>query len=68
MSAISDLRLFPSQSLTGQRRFVEPDFPHAHQELKRKYVIKHLLWQEYSQQYPDDAYSYAHSAIATSSD
>lgn len=51
--------LFPSQPLTGQRRFVEPDFPTAHQELKRKGVTKQLLWQEYRQQYPDDGYSYA---------
>ncbi|MGB9881029.1 MAG: IS21 family transposase, partial [Anaerolineae bacterium] len=51
--------LFPSQPLTGQRRFVEPDFPNIHQELKRKGVTKQLLWQEYRQQYPDDGYSYA---------
>ena len=31
-------RLFPSQVATGQRRFVDPDFPHIHQELKRKGV------------------------------
>ena len=30
--------LFPSQPLTGQRRFVEPDYPAVHQELKRKSV------------------------------
>lgn len=51
--------LFPSQPLTGQRRFSEPDYPNAHQELKRKGVTKHLLWQEYRQQHPDDGYSYA---------
>lgn len=51
--------LFPSQPLTGQRRFVEPDFPNIHQELKRKGMTKQLLWQEYRQQYPDDGYSYA---------
>lgn len=51
--------LFPSQPTTGQRRFVEPDFPQAHQELKRKGVTKQLLWQEYRQQYPDNGYSYA---------
>jgi len=51
--------LFPSQPATGQRRFVEPDFPGVHQELKHKGVTKQLLWQEYRQQYPDDGYSYA---------
>lgn len=51
--------LFPSQPLTGQRRFTEPDFPQVHQELKGKGVTKQLLWQEYRQQHPDDGYSYA---------
>ena len=51
--------LFPSQPATGQRCFVEPDFPNVHQELKRKGVTKQLLWQEYRQQHPDDGYSYA---------
>lgn len=51
--------LFPSQAATGQRRFIEPDFPSVHQELKRKGVTKQLLWQEYRQQYPDEGYSYA---------
>ena len=51
--------LFPTQPLTGQRRFVEPDFTNAYQELRRKGVTKLLLWQEYRQQYPDEGYSYA---------
>ena len=51
--------LFPTQALTGQRRFAEPDYPTVHQELKRKGVTKQLLWQEYRQQHPDDGYSYA---------
>jgi len=51
--------LFPSQPLTGQRRFSEPDYANVHQELKRKGVTKQLLWQEYRQQHPDDGYSYA---------
>jgi transposase len=51
--------LFPTQPVTGQRRFVEPDFPVIYQSLKRKTVTKQLLWQEYRQQYPDDGYSYA---------
>lgn len=51
--------LFPSQPTTGQRRFTEPDYSNVHQELKRKGVTKHLLWQEYRQRHPDDGYSYA---------
>ena len=51
--------LFPTQAATGQRRFAEPDFPEACQELKRKGMTKLLLWQEYRQRHPDDGYSYA---------
>ena len=51
--------LFPTQAVTGQRRFAEPDFPEVCQELKRKGVTKLLLWQEYRQRHPDDGYSYA---------
>ncbi|VUD69386.1 hypothetical protein TDB9533_04753 [Thalassocella blandensis] len=51
--------LFPSQPASGQRRFVEPDYASAHQELKRKGVTKQLLWQEYREQHPDNGYSYA---------
>ena len=49
--------LFPTQPRTGQRRFIEPDFSEAHQELKRKGVTKQLLWQEYRQKHPQDGYS-----------
>lgn len=51
--------LFPTQPITGQRRFSEPDYPAVHEELKRKGVTKQLLWQEYREQHPDDGYSYA---------
>ena len=51
--------LFPSQPVSGQRRFVEPDYPTVLLELKRKGVTKLVLWQEYRQQHPDDGYSYA---------
>jgi transposase len=51
--------LFPSQPTTGQRRFVEPEFPVLHQELKQKSVTRQLLWQEYREQHPGDGYSYA---------
>ncbi|MCH8866943.1 MAG: IS21 family transposase, partial [Proteobacteria bacterium] len=51
--------LFPTQAVTGQRRFAEPDFPSVCVELKGKGVTLLLLWQEYRQQHPDDGYSYA---------
>jgi len=51
--------LFPTQAVTGQRRFFEPDFAYIHQELSGKGVTRHLLWQEYREQHPDDGYSYA---------
>jgi transposase len=51
--------LFPTQPVSGQRRFTEPDFPAVCQELKGKGVTKLLLWQEYRQRHPDDGYSYA---------
>ena len=51
--------LFPTQMCSGQRRFVEPDFPYVHLELRRKGLTKLLLWQEYRQQHPADGYSYA---------
>jgi transposase len=51
--------LFPTQEVTGQRRFTEPDFPSVCVELKGKGVTKLLLWQEYRQQHADDGYSYA---------
>ena len=43
--------LFPSQPVTGQRRFIEPDYPTVLLELKHKGVTKLLLWQEYRQQH-----------------
>ena len=51
--------LFPTQPVSGQRRFSEPDFPAIHLELKNKTMTKQLLWQEYRQQHPEDGYSYA---------
>jgi len=54
------LLLFPTQPVTGQRRFTEPDFMGCFTDLKKsKLVTRHLLWQEYRQQHPNDGYSYA---------
>lgn len=51
--------LFPSLPTSTSRKFVEPDFPGIHQELKQKGVTKLLLWEEYRQAHPNDGYSYA---------
>lgn len=40
-------------------RFVEPDYPRLHQELKRKGVTLQLLWSEYVAAHGDQAYRYS---------
>jgi transposase len=37
---------------------IRPDFANYHQELKRKGMTKTLLWEEYCQQYQNQAYGY----------
>jgi transposase len=52
-------RLFYPESDTRVcNHFQLPDWVMVHQELKRKGVTKHLLWEEYTQQYPNRSYSY----------
>ena len=36
-----------------------PDWQQVHQELKRKGMTKHLLWEEYTQRFPNSCYSYS---------
>ena len=36
-----------------------PDWESVRQELTGKNVTKHLLWEEYTQQYPNSSYSYS---------
>ncbi len=53
-------RLFYPTADTGSSlRFQMPDWPVVHQELKRPYMTKQLLWEEYTQQYPNRCYSYS---------
>jgi transposase len=53
-------RLFyPDVDTRVSRRFQVPDWSVIHQELKRKGVTRQLLWEEYTQQYPNRCYSYA---------
>lgn len=47
--------LYPSSHKSNAApgsRYGEIDWPHIHQELKRKHVTLMLLWNEYKQQYP----------------
>jgi len=53
-------RLFyPGADTRVSNRYQVPDWPTIHQELKRKGVTKQLLWEEYTQQYPNRCYSYS---------
>lgn len=50
---------YPAADTTSSRRFQIPDWPQVHQELKRAHMTKQLLWEEYTQQYPNRCYSYS---------
>lgn len=53
------LLFYPKSDSRSSNRFEMPDWPTAHLELKRKGMTKLLLWEEYTQQYPNRCYSYA---------
>lgn len=50
--------LFPDKHREVALEKVPPDFALVHQELKRKGVTQHLLWEEYAAKYPERHYSY----------
>lgn len=50
---------YPGADTTSSSRYQLPDWAQIHQELKRKGVSKQLLWQEYTEEYPNRCYSYA---------
>ena len=50
---------YPDADTRSSRRFQVPDWSVIHQELKRKGMTKQLLWEEYTQQYPNRSYSYS---------
>lgn len=53
-------RLFyPEADTRVSRRFQVPEWSVIHQELKRKGMTKQLLWEEYTQRYPNRCYSYS---------
>jgi len=51
-------QFYPQSDTRSSNQFQCPDWIELHQELKRKGVTKHLLWEEYTQQYPNRCYSY----------
>lgn len=53
-------RLFyPASDTRVSGDFELPDWVDVHREMRRKGMTKHLLWEEYSQQYPNRSYSYS---------
>ena len=62
VQALDDRQLadlfYPSADTRVSSSFQVPDWSEVHQELKRKGVTKHLLWEEYTQTYPNRSYSY----------
>lgn len=49
---------YPQSDTRASNQFKLPDWVDVNQELKRKGMTKHLLWEEYTQQYPNRSYSY----------
>jgi len=51
-------RFYPEADTRVSATLQLPDWVEVHQELRRKGVTKHLLWEEYTQAYPNRSYSY----------
>ncbi|AXR05776.1 IS21 family transposase [Salinimonas sediminis] len=51
-------RFYPQADTRQSTQFEMPDWRDVHQELTHKGVTKHLLWEEYTEQYPNRCYSY----------
>jgi transposase len=52
-------QFYPRADVRQSERFEVPDWPAVRKELSRKGVTKNLLWEEYTQQYPNRCYSYS---------
>jgi len=54
--------LFPEESKKRKLRLhkIMPDFNKMHLELKKKYITRQLLWEEYKRLYPNNHYGYTH--------
>ncbi len=51
--------IYPESDTRTSGSLQTPDWSQAYKELHQKHVTKHLLWEEYTQQYPNRSYSYA---------
>lgn len=51
--------LYPGTDSHASARHEVPDWRKVHQELKRKGVTKQLLWEEYTERFPNRCYSYS---------
>lgn len=60
---LDDVRLaqvfYPGADTDAGSRYQLPDWASIHQQLKRKGLTKRLLWEEYTEQYPNRCYSYS---------
>ena len=56
-SALARL-IYPKADPQVSSRLELPDWTAVHKELRKEGVTKHLLWEEYTQQYPNRSYSY----------
>lgn len=53
------LKFYPSSDAQPSAKYQEPVWIEVHQELKKKGLTKQLLWEEYTQHYPNRCYSYS---------
>lgn len=52
-------KIYPQADTAKSSHKVLPDWVDIYRELKRKGMTKQLLWEEYTQQYPNKSFSYA---------
>ena len=50
---------YPTADTGSSTRLQMPDWAVIHQELKHRHMTKQLLWEDYTQQYPNRCYSYS---------
>ncbi|MCU7805632.1 MAG: hypothetical protein KZQ96_20790 [Candidatus Thiodiazotropha sp. (ex Lucinoma borealis)] len=50
--------IYPESDTRTSSTLQLPDWPDAFKELHFKNVTKHLIWEEYAEQYPNRSYSY----------
>ncbi len=56
-------QFYPTADTRQSKAFELPDWSEVYKELKHKGITKQLLWEEYSQQYPNRSYSYPQYCI-----